>query len=131
MIHQHCFDDGGGIIELELQIAANAIMFRDGGVSDGYNSLLNVMSQSTATKMIAQYGWKQRTWKSRKYVHTVEDMKVDKYHTVYIKTSAGGYGPLVATCNHPHVSRINMSAVCRDSGNGKYVLGYTQQDKND
>lgn len=58
MIHQHCFDDGAGVLEIELQMDSEAIMFRDDGVMQCH-SLLNVMENEKANQLIARYGWKQ------------------------------------------------------------------------
>lgn len=58
MIHQHCFDDVAGVLEIELQMDSDAIMFRDHNVMQCH-SWLNVMKKEKATQLIARYGWKQ------------------------------------------------------------------------
>ena len=54
LIHQHCFEDGGGPIEIELQLSPRALLFREGRDDSGYNSMLHVMDRVSASKLIAR-----------------------------------------------------------------------------
>ena len=97
-----------------------AIMFRDDGVLQCH-SMLNTMDEDSASRLIARYGWKQRTFKERKNVYSVDEMKVDRYYTIYTKTAVGFDSALIGECNHPDVSKVNLSAITHGGGQ-KYVI---------
>jgi len=128
MIHQHCFESGG-IVEIELQMDPEALMFRDDGVLQCH-SLLNVMEEMKAKRLVANYGWKQREFKNRKNRHSVDDMQMDRYCTIYLTTAVGMAGALIGACNHPDVSRVNLSAIANE-GNGEYVIDRRLQSETD
>ena len=51
---------------------------------------------------------------------------MDLYYTIYMKTNIGMGGALIASCNHPNVHRINLSAIT-DNADGKYVIGRREE----
>eukprot|EP01084_Bolivina_argentea_P181025 312695_1 len=119
LIHQHCWEDGGCTLEIELQIAPKHILF-----SVGNKLFLHHMDRKNELELVAQWGWKQKIWKDNRYKYNINDIEINPYYTIYVKTDAGMCSPLVGICNHPNILKVNLSQIAHRNANGKYVIEY-------
>ena len=84
-----------------------------------------------SNKIIASYGWKQRIWsimyKKRKNNINIKDIAINKYYTIYIKTDAGSSSALIGHCNHPNISKINLSVICHNNALSQYIIKFNNE----